>query len=342
MAHLPETAVGHNARTVLEGAMESRIIRSIVPCIACALMSIATPAQAEVCITVDTTRDTFSPSEQAAAVLLMERQFQQAGERVLPEGCGSQYSLTHVRLGNTIVVYLDGPGGRREGIAQGMDDLPALYNQMARSIITGRPMEGFNVLDRTNVTESQSKARRVHTDSLWYARLGYGNLFGDDSYGTPALGFGYRAELDAFAIDVSFLNFQFSADDTYSSRGATTQSLLKLSGLYFLSPRANRSAYFGGGLSYGHQSFGSSYNATNGYYSSGWDGSGLQGELTAGYEFARVTTFRMFVQADAVLPFYEAKSETYAIPSRTSTAPPVPTTSRRYAPSLIVSIGVGR
>ncbi len=271
MAHLPETAVGHNARTVLEGAMESRILRSIVPCIACVLMTFATPAQAEVCIIVDTARDTFSPDEQAAAVLLMERQFQQAGERVLPEGCGSQYSLTHIRLGNTIVVSIEGPGGRREGIAQGMDDLPALYNQMAKSIITGRPMEGFNVIDRTNVTASQSEARRrVHTDSLWYARLGYGSLFGDDSYGTPALGFGYRAELDAFAIDVSFLNFQFSANDTYSSRGATTQSLLKLSGLYFLSPRANRSPYFGGGLSYGHQDFGGgAYNVTNGYYSSG-------------------------------------------------------------------------
>ncbi len=323
--------------------METRILRLIVPCIACALMSIATSAQAEVCITIDTTQDTFSPSEQAAAVLLMERQFQQAGERVMPAGCVSPYSLTHVRLGNTIVVSIEGPGGRREGIALGMDDLPALYSQMARSIVTGRPMEGFNVLDRTNVTASQSAARRVHTDSLWYARLGYGNLFGNESYGTPALGFGYRAELDAFALDVSFLNFQFSNIDGYPSGGATAQTLLKLSGLYFVSPRANRSAYLGGGLSFGSQSFGGSYSASNGYYTSGWNGHGLQGELTAGYEFARVTSFRMFVQADAVLPFYKATSETYPIPSRTSAAaPPMPTTSRRYAPSLIVSIGVGR
>ena len=324
--------------------MPSRIFRLlIVTCITCVLVSIATSARAEVCVTIDTARDTFTESEQEAALFLVERQFTQAGERVGPAGCGSPYSLTHVRLGNTIVVSIDGPGGRREGIALGMDDLPALYSQMVRSIVTGRPMEGFNVIDRTNVTTSQSDARRVHTDSLWYARLGYGSLFGNESYGTPALGFGYRAELDAFAIDVSFLNFQFSANDSFSSRGATTQSLLKLSGLYFLSPRANRSAYLGGGLSYGHQNFGGGpYNATNGYYSSDWEGSGLQGELTAGYEFARVTTFRMFVQADAVLPFYEATSETYSIPSRTSTVPPVPTTSHRYAPSLIVSIGVGR
>ena len=320
--------------------MESRILRTIAACMTCALISIATPARADVCISVDTTHDMFSPSEQAAARLLMERQFQQVGERVLPEGCGSQYSLTHVRLGNTIVVSIDGPAGRREGIAQGTDDLPALYNQMALSIVTGRPMTGFNVIDRTNVTSSQANARRVHTDSLWYARLGYGSLFGNDSYGTPSLGFGYRAELDAFAIDVSFLNFQFSGNNTFSSRDATAHTPLKLSGLYFLSPRSNRSIYFGSGLSFGYQSFGGSYTPVNGAYTSSWQGRGLQGELTMGYEIARATSFRTFVQADAVLPFYKATSETYPVSSRIGG--PAPTISRRYAPSLIVSIGVGR
>ena len=320
--------------------MESWILRTIARCMTCAFISIATPARADVCISVDTTHDMFSPSEQAAARLLMERQFQQVGERVLPEGSGSQYSLTHVRLGNTIVVSIDGPAGRREGIAHGMDDLPALYNQMALSIVTGRPMTGFNVIDRTNVTASQASARRVHTDSLWYARLGYGSLFGNDSYGTPSLGFGYRAELDAFAIDVSFLNFQFSGNNAFDSREAAAHSLLKLSGLRFVSPRSNRSAYFGGGLSFGYQTFGGSYSPVNGAYTSPWEGRGLQGELTVGYELARATSFRTFVQADAVLPFYKATSETYPMSSRTGI--PTPTTSRRYAPSLIVSIGVGR
>jgi hypothetical protein len=325
--------------------VESRILRSLtVVCLACVLLGVTTSAEADVCVTIDTTRDMFSKSEQEAARLLVERQFQQEGERVVPAGCAAEYLLSHVQLGNTIVVSLDGPGGRREGIALGMDDLPALYSQIVRSIVTGRAMTDFGVIDRTNVTVSQATARRVYSDSLWYARLGYGSLFANGSYGTPALGFGYRAELDTFAIDVSFLNVQFSDASFGSSRGATAQSLLKLSGLYFVSPRANRSAYFGGGLSYGFQSFGGSYNASNGYFSSGWNGRGLQGELSAGYEFARATTFRVFVQADAVLPFYAAVAQTYTVPSRaiTGAAPPERTTSRRYAPSLIVSIGVGR
>jgi hypothetical protein len=303
------------------------------------LLSIAAAARADVCLTIDTTRDTLSAAEQSAALLLVARQFEQAGEQVVPAECPRHYSLSHIRLATTIVVTMSGLGEPREGIAQGMDDLPALYSQMVRSIVTGRPMTGFNVIDRTNVTAAQTGARRLHTDSVWYARLGYGSLFGDSTYGTPAVGFGYRAELDSFALDVSFLNFQFSPGDYYSSPGVSAQSLLKLSGLYFLDPRANRSGYFGGGLSYGHQSFGASYNPATSYYRSDWDGSGLQGELTAGYELARATSLRFFVQADAIFPFYEATAETF-VTSGPGFVPP--TTDRRYAPSLIVSIGVGR
>jgi hypothetical protein len=293
-------------------------------------------AYADVCVTIDAARDTLEPQEQAAALLLLTRQFEQAGERVLPAGCATAYSLSHVRLGNVIVVNLSGPGGVREATALGLDDLPALYSQMVRSVVTGRPMTGFNVVDRTNVTASQAAVRRVHSDSVWYARLGYGSIFGDRVYGTPALGFGYRGEMDPVAIDVAFLNFQLPTSDHYSgSSGASAGSVLKLSGLYFMNPQANRSGYLGGGLSYGYRSGGASWNSTTGYRT-GWDGHGLQGELTVGYELARATSLRMFLQADAILPFYQVTSETY---SRFGV---VTATDRRYVPSLVVSIGIGR
>jgi hypothetical protein len=292
-------------------------------------------AHADVCVTIDEARDTFAPQERTAALLLVTSQFEQEGERVLAPGCSTPYLLSHVRLGNVIVVNLSGPGGQKEGRALGMDDLPALYSQMVRSIVTGRPMSGFNVVDRTNVTVSQQSARRVHSDSVWYARLGYGSIFGDSAYGTPALGFGYRAELDTFAIDVSFLNFQIPTSD-YNSSGASAGSLLKLSGLYFTSPQANRSGYLGAGMSYGHRSFGATWGGTAGQYQTGWDGHGLQGELTVGYELARATSLRMFLQADAILPFYQVTSETFTRFGQ------VTATDRRYAPSLVVSIGIGR
>jgi hypothetical protein len=318
--------------------MRSLILR--LTTITCLLVAAASAANAEVCLAIDTTQDALSPTEQAAALVLVTRHFERAGQQVVPAGCSRAYTLFHLRLGTTIVVRITGPEGQREAIAQGMDDLPALYSQMVRSIVTGRPMAGFSFVDRTNVTASQAAARRVHADSLWYARLGYGSLFGKSAYGTPALGFGYRAELDRFGIDVSFLNFQFSSASGGSSTGGSAQTLLKLSGLYYLSPLANRSAYLGGGLSYGHQSSGASYDSATGYYTSGADGSGLQGELTAGYELARVTSFRVFLQADATLPFYESTAETY--PARPTTRIVMPTIDRRRVPSLVVSIGLGR
>ena len=56
-------------------------------------------------------------------------------------------------------------------------------------------------------------------DSFWYARLGYGGVFGDGFTGGPALGFGFRGGFDSFGIDVSFFNFQVpgSGSDIYGS-----------------------------------------------------------------------------------------------------------------------------
>ena len=46
------------------------------------------------------------------------------------------------------------------------------------------------------------------------------------------------------------------------------------------------------------------------------------------------------MQADAVLPFYESTAETY--PTRLRTGVVAPTIDRRRAPSLVLSIGLGR
>jgi hypothetical protein len=300
-------------------------------------------AGADVCITVDEAHDMLSPQDRRAALLLLARQFELAGEHVAPEGCPIPYTVSHVRLGDTIVVTLSGQNGQREGTALGLDDLPALYSQMVRSIVTGRPMTGFNVVDRTNVTEAQeASGKRAQSDSFGYARLGYGSVFGDRNYGGPTLGFGYRAELDSFGIDVSFLNSQVPSSGSgsayASSEASMSGSLLKLEALYFMKPKANATIYLGGGASYGFASFGGSdYNSST--YRSSWHGSGLQGELTAGYEWPRASTLRMFVQADATLPFYNVTSETITYSRSGPTG--LTATEHRYSPSLAVSVGVG-
>lgn len=304
------------------------------------LLSIATAAHADVCIVLDAAHDSLSAPEQSTALVLVRRQFELEGEHVVDSGCQASYALSHARLGQTIIVRLTANAKTWEAVAT-LDDLPAVYSQMVRSIVTGRPLDGLSVVDRTNVSDAQANVRRVHTDSLWYARLGYGVINGDRGYGTPAIGFGYRAELDAFAIDVAFLNFQFDGTDSYAGTShGSAQSLLKLSGLRYFSPKSDRSFYAGGGMSYGRTEFGSygyGPNSTSKYY----HGDGLQGELTAGYELSRSTSMRIFVQADAVLPFYEVTAETFTASGRYPYYPIV-STDHRYAPSFVVSVGLGR
>ncbi len=294
-------------------------------------------AGVDICVAFDEGRDSLSASDRASALLLLDHQFELAGWRVVVGGCSRHYVLSHVRLGAHIFVTLVGSDESREGIAWGLDDLPALYRQMARSIVTGRPMTGFNVIDRTNVTKAQAHANRVHADRYGYARLGYGAVVGDRIHGTPALGVGYRAELDAVAIDVSFFNLQSSTRGYGDTAGAAMFSLVKLQALRFLKPTANASPYVGGGMSWGATSFGGGANSVDSdSYSSGWDGNGLQAELTVGYERPRASTLRVFVEGNVVLPFYRVRSARYS-PSQ----PGAPNVSSRYAPSFVASVGLG-
>ena len=324
--------------------MNSRPVHVLV--LTAFLCSAAAEAGAQVCTRIDEAQDTLTQSDRTAAVLLFNRQLAMAGEQVVAD-CPTPFLLAHIKLGNTITVTLSGPRGDRQGTALGLDDLPALYNQMVRSLLTGQPMTGLAVVDRTNVTAAQAtSAPRVRSDSFTYARLGYGGIFGDQTYRTPSFGFGYRAELEKVALDVSFLNFQVGPTDYYGySASANSSSLVKLSGLYLLNRDANSTPYLGGGLSWGRTDIndiqqaeiprGPTSPSTVYYYNTGGHGSGLQGELTAGYEFGRATTLRMFVQADAILPFYSVVSQT--ISSRGA----VSETTRRYVPSLVMSIGLG-
>ena len=297
------------------------------------------PARADVCVTIDEARDTLSAQDRAAALLLLARQFELAGEKVVPPGCTTPYVVSHVLLGSTVTITLSGPKGQRDATARGLDDVPAVYSQMVRSLLRGQPMDGPGIVDRTNVSSTQAAApNRVHSDSLLYARLGYGGVFGDRTYTGPSVGMlGYRRERDSFGIDVSFFNFQYKSSDrsyAYAPGGSSgsTGSWLKLEFLHFMSPRASSSPYIGSGLSW------NTANLDNG--SRSWSGSGLQGELTAGYEMGRASSIRVFFQADAGLPFYKLRSDPYLY---AAAYPYVYTASaeHRYAPSLTFSLGLG-
>src|SRR5262245_35819129 len=78
-------------------------------------------AEAAVAVSIHETCRRLSTQERAAAFILLRKQFEQAAEQMLPVGCPTQYSLSHVRLGDTIIVTLTGPNGSREATATGLD-----------------------------------------------------------------------------------------------------------------------------------------------------------------------------------------------------------------------------
>src|SRR5262245_702183 len=183
---------------------------------------------------------------------------------------------------------------------------------------------------------------RIPTDAFGYARVGYGGVLGEGGSTNPVIGFGGRARMDRFGIDASILNVSPSARGVGVSPGAAAFPLVKVEALYYVGPKASASAYFGGGMSWG---------AVSGWYDaalpkssspstgdSSWGGSGLQGELTAGYELPRAGALRAFVQADATLPFYQTSGQSYA---SADGRPITIAVGRRYNPSIALSVGVG-
>ena len=171
--------------------------------------------------------------------------------------------------------------------------------------------------------------------SFGYARLGYGGAFADNIRSAPAIGFGYRGELESVAFDVSFFNYMVGTR-AYDDGSVFAGSVLKLQVLRFLDGESDRSAYVGGGFSWG----GISASGRGTPYTGGWHGSGLQGEISTGYEFRGNTPLRVFIQADVGVPFFRATRESFTVfnqpGSFRSTA-----VDRRFIPSAVLSFGMG-
>jgi hypothetical protein len=100
-------------------------------------------------------------------------------------------------------------------------------------------------------------------------------------------------------------------------------ALIRLMGLYFLNPLANHSTYLGAGISYGIAGMRNSGGS--------YDGNGLQGELSVGYELLRASTIRVFAQLEGTLPFYKMRNDD-------STGAP---DDSKYSPTVVFSLGVG-
>ena len=136
---------------------------------------------------------------------MLAQALRQQGIAVADQNCMGTFVVYHVRLGNSITIFLQGPQGYREASARAIEEIPAVYSQMIHSMITGQPMSTHdNSIDRNNVTAAQQAPNRAQADSLWYFRLGYGGATGPVTNTGPGFGFGYRSfsvEIDSRNLD---------------------------------------------------------------------------------------------------------------------------------------------
>lgn len=285
----------------------------------------APAASASSCVNVDTERDGLAEDERQSARTLFEEALAEAGVGVAREGCSENWTLYHVRLGKSITVVVQSPSGTRRERVESLEDLPAVYHQLAHAIVSGSENTNDNV-DRRNVTEAQNQRRRVAADAIWYAKLGYGSTPAAGFHGGPAFGFGRRWELDRIGINLSFLNF-ILYQDSDEFRGSSV-GWIELGADYFFDPYGSSSAYVGAGLSIGTHSI---PDGRDGEY----ENAGLQGKFSAGYELFRASNIRLLLHADATLPMYRL--------TRTTVDPllQVEYESHVYAPTFQFCLGLG-
>jgi hypothetical protein len=298
----------------------------------------ARSAAADVCVELDAQRDNLSEADRSATRTMLERTLEKNGQRVAQSGCSATYRVYHVKLGSGVTVVINGPNDSREMHVNSVDEIPNAYSQMVKSLLTGSPMgaEG-NAIDRTNVTTTQSMPpARVTADSLFYLRLGYGGFATSGGSLGPDFGLGWRRELDRLAIDLSIFNVTLGRKD--GSYKDYRMSIVKLMGLYYFDPYANNSLYAGAGLGWGALSISRNSGYFAGTVFDNYTGTGLDFELSIGYEMLRVSNIRVLVQLNGSLPTYKA---TATIDSFSSVTGLQPTKESFYVPTIGLSVGLG-
>jgi len=281
---------------------------------------------ADVCVELDAARDNLNESERGATKSLLMQTLEEKGQHVVESGCQVTYRVHHIRLGDSVTVSLANGSGSRSLKVGKIDDVSKAYSQLVESLLSGKPLGvESGSIDRTNVTNAQVSPNRVEADSLWYARLGYGGIAADGLETGPAIGFGYRYELDLIGLDLSFFNFVLTKSE--SSYDAFTGSWIRLGAVYYFDPFANNSLYVGGGVGWGA----GAVFADNTDYS----GSGIDVGLSGGMEFLRASSIRLFVQFDATVPTYTLEGTRFDPTGLISTNESI------YAPSFSLSLGLG-
>jgi len=283
---------------------------------------ISSAVYADVCYKIDTTKDNLDEPTRNAANTYISAELQKAGYNVGSESCSENFTFYHVKLGSSVTTFMQTGNGIKDFKVGSVEELPTAYSRLISNHKNGTSLGSMSAT-RQNVTVRESAPRRVKADSIFYVKLGYGGVYTSEQfYNNTAIGFGYRYELDNFAVDFGFLSGIWgSSSDDYASH----IKLIQINGLYYFDPISNNSLYLGGGMSYG----GTTIVVNNDNTFDSYSEAGMTSNITFGYEMLRSSSIRFFAQTEINLPLYTVdsfwNSENKSI----------------YAPSMEFSLGIG-
>src|SRR3569833_3289492 len=77
------------------------------------------------CAQIDASRDTLSESDRNATRIFLAQSLRHEGLQVADSGCTATYVAYHVKLGNSVTVFMQGPQGYRQTTASSIEEIPA-------------------------------------------------------------------------------------------------------------------------------------------------------------------------------------------------------------------------
>ncbi len=275
----------------------------------------------EICVAIDTERDNLSEGDRKAVLMLAKQEIEEAGYRIISQGCEDEIVLSSVKIGTSVTLSATRGDDQRRLVAQGLDDIPNVCSQIIKSLLSGEPLALS--MDRTNVTKGQAEPKREKADFLTMFRGGAMVHTVGVPVG-PNLGVGMRVELDNWAIEAeSAFGFSLSDHASRSDNGGSFSFGAHLGGLYFFDGESSHSAFAGLGVGYGTTALVTKSTDL-------WTGAGFDFKVSLGYEILRASTIRMFIQTEALIPTYQLGADSGNLDK-----------TDRYNPSYMISFGIG-
>jgi len=276
---------------------------------------------AGVCFEVNSENDTLMPNEQNAARYICEQEFVKEGA-IVDGKCDVTYVITHLILGNSIVVIIERGNEKQSVVVTNKEELQSAYNQLARAFLKGISVDRKNTTTENVISTQAKTSQKIKSELNFMIMLGYG------FQPTKEIGGGINWTLGLrYDMRFMFLDFEF-ASGLYNAHGPTyfEFNMVGFKGGYYFAETSPSSFYIGAGIRAGFY-FMEINNSE--YHGEDIEFSG-SGTISIGHEWLRNTSKRFMVQLDGKFPFHTLKIE-----DRKGND------ARFYFPTISFNIGVG-